>query len=187
LEAAYLFTSERLGFRNWLDKDVQPMSALNSDPEVMKYFPRTQTLANTQTFITRMQHMFAEKGYCYFAVDLLEDHSFIGFIGLMWQKDKALPVPYTDIGWRLKRSAWGNGYATEGAQACLKYAFQQLKLDRLLATATVENAPSESVMKKIGMHKIGEYNDPVFEHHPIYNACCIYEIRAEDYQAKNAH
>ena len=65
----YLFTSERLGFRNWID----------SDPDVMKFFPAPATKKQTIEFIDRMKLMYIEKGYCYFAVDELKDESFIGF------------------------------------------------------------------------------------------------------------
>ena len=78
----YLFVSERLGFRNWKKTDIKIMSGINADPIVMNYFPSVKTVNETIAFIERMQKQFTEKGFCYFAVDILESNELIGFIGL---------------------------------------------------------------------------------------------------------
>lgn len=114
-EEKYLFTSLRLIFRNWVEDDVMPLTELNQDPAVMKYFPSMQSEQQTREFILRMKSQCQEKGFCYFAVDQLGDKSIIGFIGLSVQTFDSDFTPSIDIGWRLKRTAWSNGYATEGA------------------------------------------------------------------------
>src|SRR3546814_9999473 len=120
----YLFTSERLGFRRWQEADVEPMRAINADPAVMEYFPSLQDQAETLAFIKRMQLQFDEKGFCYYAVDSLVDGAFIGFIGLSEKTFIADFTPCVDIGWRLAKNAWNQGFATEGAQKCLEHAFR---------------------------------------------------------------
>ena len=75
----YLFKSNRLGFRNWLASDIEKLAAINRDKEVMAFFPSIRTLQETKNFINRMQQQFSEKGYCYFAIDILEDDTLIGF------------------------------------------------------------------------------------------------------------
>ena len=94
----YLFTSERLGFRNWNDSDIEKMAAINNDPDVMEFFPATATYSQTADFIVRMKTMFTEKKYCYFAVDELSSGNFCGFIGLCDQNYEASFTPCTDIG-----------------------------------------------------------------------------------------
>ncbi len=116
----YIFTSQRLGFRNWLDSDLPKMAAINADEEVMRFFPSTQTKAKTEEFIKRMQAQFEKHGFCYFAVEILESKALIGFIGLSEQTYKADFTPCVDIGWRLGRTHWGKGYATEGAKRVLQ-------------------------------------------------------------------
>ena len=74
---SYLFTSTRLGFRNWRANDLEAMAAINADPQVMEFFPGIQDREHTAAFIQRMQQQYAEKGFCYFAVDKLEDGQFI--------------------------------------------------------------------------------------------------------------
>ncbi len=175
-EEKYLFTSSRLGFRNWIDDDVLPMTDLNQDPEVMKYFPSIQSEQQTRAFIVRMKSQFQEKGYCYFAVDLLVDKNFIGFIGLSVQTFESDFTPCIDIGWRLKRSVWNVGYATEGAERCIQFAFADLKLEDVYAMCPVINLPSENVMKKIGMKKIKTFIHPKIPSESALKKCVLYKI-----------
>src|SRR5947207_3093976 len=119
----YVFQSGRLGFRNWLTEDIKIMAEINADKKVMEFFANTQSKKQTIEFVERMQNQFSKKGFCYFAVDKFENNEFIGFIGLSEQTFEADFTPCIDIGWRLKRSEWNKGYATEGAKQCLDFAF----------------------------------------------------------------
>ncbi|WP_162903054.1 GNAT family N-acetyltransferase [Taibaiella koreensis] len=147
----YLFTTERLGFRTWTDEDLPAMAAINGDPAVMRHFPALQTMAETAAALQRFRNMYAEKGYCFYAVETLNEKQFIGFIGLSWITYEAPFTPCTEIGWRLSAASWGKGYATEGAKRCLEHAFHTLKLDNIKAVAPLVNEPSIRVMQKSGM------------------------------------
>ena len=138
----YLFTSERLGFRNWLDSDIDKMIDISSDPDVMEFFPAIATKIQTVDFIDKMKLMYIEKGYCYFAVDQLKDESFIGFIGLCYQTYESQFTPSVDIGWRLNKRYWNNGLATEGAKKCLDYAFNVIELESIISTTPITNTKS---------------------------------------------
>ena len=81
-----------------------------------------------------------------------------------------------DIGWRLKKSAWGNGFATEAAKACLDFAFSELKLNEIYSFATTNNKGSEAVMKKIGMNYIDTFNHPSLINHKNLEKCIVYQI-----------
>ena len=170
----YIFQSTRLGFRNWNEKDIAPMASISADEEVMKYFPAVATYEQTAAFIKRMQDEFAASGYCYFAVDELSTNTFIGFIGLSWKTFEADFTPCVDIGWRLSPSAWNKGFATEGAIRCLDYAFDALKLAKVYSMAPKINTPSEHVMLKAGMIKIGEFEHPLLQDHPELRQCVLY-------------
>lgn len=172
----YVFTSERLGFRSWQDTDLEHMAAINADPEVMRYFPALQDLEQTKAFVGRMQDMYADKGFCYFAVDLLETYEFIGFIGLSIPNYEAHFTPCIDIGWRLAKRFWGKGYAAEGALACLKYGFETLKFEEVVATCPTINTPSENVMIKAGMTFSGLFLHPLLHHTPHLQQCKLYKI-----------
>ncbi len=172
----YLFKSERLGFRNWVDADIPLMTAISGDQDVMKFFPAFATPKQTIEFIERMQTMFAEKGYCYFAVDRLSDNTFIGFIGLSDQDYDVEFAPCVDIGWRLDKQYWGNGFATEGAKRCLKYAFEKLKLENIKSTAPIINLNSIKIMEKIEMTKQLEFQHPKLLGNKALVNCVCYEI-----------
>lgn len=172
---SYLFTSARLGFRNWLHSDLEKLAAINSDPKVMEFFPGVLTLHETSDFIERMQEQFSKKGFCYFAVDKLADNEFIGFIGLSEKTFAADFTPCVDIGWRLKSSEWGNGYATEGAKRCLEYAFRELDLKSVVAMAPIINIKSEKIMQKIGMQKVKTFLHPLLENDKRLEECLLYE------------
>lgn len=173
----YIFTSARLGFRNWTDTDVLPMSEINMDEEVMKYFPSTQSIQQTAAFIERMRTQFKEIGYCYFAVDILENSTFIGFIGLSIPTFTSIYTPCTDIGWRLKKSEWNNGYATEGAKRCLQYAFDTLKLNEVYAFAPLANNKSWQVMEKLGMMKLDNFIHPLLHDTLQLKECVTYKMK----------
>ena len=172
----YLFKSRRLGFRNWLESDTEKLAAINADEEVMAFFPSTRTWQETKNFISGMQRQYGEKGYCYFAIDKLEDDTFIGFIGLSEQNYEADFTPCIDIGWRLAKIAWNKGYATEGAKRCLEYGLEKLKINKIYSIAPVINTKSEQVMKKIGMRKVKTFNHPQLPDNARLRKCVLYVI-----------
>jgi len=173
----YLFTSPRLGFRRWNDDDIDPMTRINNDPDVMRYFPAVQNSMQTEAFVKRMQNQFEERGYCYFAVDTLLDKQFIGFIGLSLQTFDASFTPCIDIGWRLAKDAWGNNYATEGALRCLQYGFDLPGVEEIYAMAPKVNELSINVMQKIGMRYVSDFRHPLLIDHPQLENCVLYKIQ----------
>jgi ribosomal-protein-alanine N-acetyltransferase len=172
-DKVYIFQSERLGFRKWIPSDHALFAALNADPVVMEYFPAPLTVPETDHFIERINNHFYEYSYGLYAVDSLEDNSFIGFIGLSHPRFESPFTPCVEIGWRLAKEYWNKGYATEGAIACLDYGFNTLNIDEILSFTAVQNVRSENVMKKIGMERIGEFDHPALpgswiERHVLY-------------------
>ncbi len=183
LKEKYIFKSERLGFRDWSETDLTEFAKINADLEVMEHFPKPLTEKETAEFIDRLKKHYTKNGFNYFATEILESGELIGFIGLAFQDYKTDFTPAVDIGWRLKKSAWGKGYATEGAKKCLEFAFIELNLDKIISTCTEKNSKSENVMKKIGMKKIGEFKHPKLKEYPEYEKCICYEINKNVWQS----
>ncbi|MFB6457853.1 GNAT family N-acetyltransferase [Chitinophaga sp. Hz27] len=156
----YLFTSDRLGFRKWLPEDLTPFAAINADPIAMEYFPMLMSEEETSNMIARIQQHFADHKYGLYAVDLLENGQFIGFIGFNHPTFESWFTPCVEIGWRLRPEVWNNGYATEGAIRCFEYAFHQLGFKEIYAFTTVSNKKSERIMLKAGMHHVGFFDHP---------------------------
>ncbi len=155
---------------------------MNSDVEVMKYFPKTLTKTENEELFKKLILEYKEHNHTYFATEILENNEFIGFIGLAYQEYRTEFTPSVDIGWRLKKSAWEKGYATEGAKRCLEYAFNELNLENIISTCVEKNFKSESVMKKIGMVKIGEFKHPKLKEYPEYEKCLCYGISKKMWQ-----
>lgn len=181
MKRTYIFKSERLGFRYWLASDLEPMAKINTDEKVMKFFPDVNSKEQTLNFIDRMQLQFEAKGFCYFAVDKLENNEFIGFIGLSEQNYKAEFTPCIDIGWRLKSSEWNKGFATEGAKKCLEYAFTDLKLEKIYSIAPKANSKSEHIMTNIGMKKLYEFEHAFLTNNERLKICVLYEMKNNNY------
>ena len=157
------FTTARLAFCMWQDHHRAPFAAMNADPEVMRHFPALLSAEQSNTSIDSWRQQFSERGWSNWAVERADSGEFIGFIGLSVPR-RVLPFsPCVEIGWRLKRSAWGQGFATEGASACLKVGFEQLGLDEIVSFTTLANTPSVAVMQRIGLHN--QHAD--FEHEGV--------------------
>ena len=172
----YLFTSERIGFRTWLDSDLEELSKMNLDGKVMEFFPTRYSIEDSKQFIFGQQMNYNENGFCYFAVEKLSNKEFIGFIGLseqLWESDF---TPAIDIGWRLKASAHGNGYATEGAKRCLDFGFNDLDINEIISVSPKVNLPSIKVMKKLGMKFREEFNHPKLEQDKYLERCVLYKV-----------
>ena len=171
----YLLQTERLGLRNWQHSDMDVFAEMNADKEVMAFFPNMlsneESLASAERF---MEH-FEKYGFTYFASETISDQQFIGFIGLMHQTYESPFTPCVDIGWRLRRTAWGKGFATEGAGACLNFAFSKIGLQEVIAVAPKLNVRSENVMQKIGMVKVGEFNHPKIKETSPLAICNVYK------------
>lgn len=172
----YIFISQRLGFRTWKDSDTDKLFAINSDKEVMEFFPHLPSLEQTKDFIDRMQNQFKKNGFCYFAVDVLETESFIGFIGIAEQTFEADFTPCVDIGWRLDKKYWNKGYASEGAKRCLEFAFEKIGLESIKAVAPKINLKSRKIMDKIGMKYIKDFKHPALKDNTRLGNCVLYEI-----------
>lgn len=146
-----MIETERLLLRQWREEDREPFYRLNSDARVMEFFPECLTRAQSDSLVERINEHFKKHGFGLLAAELREDQTFIGFAGVAVPSFKAHFTPCVEIGWRLAADYWGRGLATEGAQAVVKYAFDELALDALVSFAVPRNIRSRRVMEKIGM------------------------------------
>ena len=175
------FDTERLSFRAWQDRHREPFAAMNADAEVMRFFPALVTAEQTNAGIDVWRSQFAEKGWSNWAVELRETGEFIGFIGLSIPTRQLPFSPCVEIGWRMKRSAWGHGYATEGAKACLQLGFARLGLSEIVSFTTLANQPSIAVMQRIGISNTqADFEHPAVPEGHAQRMHCLYKItRAE--------
>jgi RimJ/RimL family protein N-acetyltransferase len=153
--------TERLLMRRWKASDRAPFAELNADPEVMRYFRGTLDREGSDAFVDRIEKAFDERGYGLWAVEVIATGEFIGFTGLALHTFEAHFTPAVEVGWRLARSAWGHGYATEAARAAIDFGFGTVGLDEIVSMTTTTNHRSRAVMERIGMSRRPEDD---FEH-----------------------
>ncbi len=141
----------RLRLRPWRQSDFAPFAALNADPAVMEHFPAPLSQAESDALAERIQAAMEERGWGLWAVEILGGEPFIGFVGLSIPRFEAHFTPCVEIGWRLARSAWGRGYATEAAQAALEFGFCNLGLGEIVSFTSAQNDRSRRVMERLQM------------------------------------
>ena len=168
----------RINLRPWLPNDLEPFAALNADPEVTRYFPAPLSREQSDSMAHKCQSLIAERGWGLWAAQCRESGEFLGMIGLH-VPTVALPfAPCVEIGWRLAQEHWGKGYATEGAQAALEFAFNELQLEELVSFTSIHNTRSEAVMQRLGMQRQPEtFSHPAVEAGHWLSEHCLYKIR----------
>ena len=162
MTAPVTLETERLILRPWRGEDRAPFAALNADPTVMEFFPKTLDTDESDAIVDRVQAGFAQHGYGPWALEVKGAASFIGFCGIWTPRFEAHFTPCIEIGWRLAFDAWGHGYASEASAAALEFGFERLGLSEIVAFATPDNHRSRRVMERLGMayDPAGDFDHP---------------------------
>lgn len=143
--------TERLILREWRDSDKIPFAELNANSEVMQFMPKHLSRDESDALVQRIEDHFAQNGFGLWAVEILGGGPFIGFVGLSIPRFRTSFTPCVEIGWRLARHAWGNGYATEAAHRALRFGFAELELSEIVSFTVPHNLRSRRVMERLGM------------------------------------
>ncbi len=172
--------SYRLLLCKWKAEDRDPFAALNADERVMRYFPSLLTHAESEAMLERNTAHFARHGFGLWAAELKATGEFAGFIGLSVPQFDAHFMPCVEIGWRLAARFWSQGLATDGAQAVLRFGFEELGLEEIVSFTAVENRASRRVMEKIGMVRDadGDFDHPSLPEGHALRRHVLYRIHA---------
>jgi RimJ/RimL family protein N-acetyltransferase len=176
--------TSRLVMRQWHQRDRAPFAALNGDPLVMAHFPSLLNRFQSDAMVDRCVEEPQGNGYGLWAVEVRASGDFIGFVGLSEPRWEAAFTPCTEIGWRLARSAWGHGYATEAANGTLATAFGRAGLAEVVSFTTTGNVDSQRVMQRIGMthDSIEDFDHPLVTDGPLRRHV-LYRIKKADWEA----
>ena len=144
-----IIETNRLLLRTFTIDDVQLIYDLNNDKDVTRftYDPIADISKATEVLEKIILPQYALYNHGRWAVHVKTGLPFIGWCGLKYRPERN----EVDLGYRFKRSAWGQGYATEAAYACVKYGFEKLKIGKITGRAVPENVGSWRVLEKIGM------------------------------------
>ena len=147
----------------------------------MEHFPALLTRDESDAMVDRCVERIQGDGYGLWAVEVKTSGKFIGFVGLAVPTWEAAFTACTEIGWRLARSAWGQGYATEAANAALSKAFRAVGLDDVVSFTTTRNLRSQHVMQRIAMtpDPFEDFNHPRVAEVPLRRHLLYRISRAE--------
>lgn len=147
-----ILATERLILRKITLDDLEDFYALDSNAAVHRYLGNNPVTSREQCegYIQNILEQYEQNGIGRFAMIDKTNGNLIGWAGLKYETG-IRPYAYYDIGYRLKECYWGQGYATEAAQATLAYGFDELRYDKICGAAHVDNVGSNKILQKIGL------------------------------------
>jgi ribosomal-protein-alanine N-acetyltransferase len=176
----------RLRLRGWREADLAPLAAMNADAEVMRHLGGPIGRRESDLILGRFLEKWAEEPrFGWWAVERRADGAFAGFVGLGCPDFEGPPAPCVEIGWRLARGMWGQGLATEAAQACLRHGFRTVGLPEILSFTVPANAASRRVMERLGMRRdaAADFDHPLVAAGSPLRRHVLYRIGRRDWEA----
>lgn len=143
----WVIETKRLRLREFDMSDASAFYALNADPKVLQNTGDKpfKTVEEAGQLIVNYDQ-YKQHGFGRWTVVSQETHEVLGWCGLKKHKEG-----FVDIGFRFFKKYWGKGYATEAAQACLEYGFNQKHVDEIIGRTSEENKASIRILEKIGL------------------------------------
>ncbi|SMQ57762.1 GNAT family protein [Agreia sp. VKM Ac-1783] len=174
----------RLILRRWRSSDREPYSAMNADPEVMRYFPSVLDRQRSDVSADRLDAGFDLHGHGRWALERRDTGEFIGFTGVGPMPEGVPGAGGMEVGWRIARAHWRQGFALEAATAALDAAFAPDAAPQLVevnSITAVGNEPSRGVMRRLGMRHVDDFEHPgVPEGSPV-RACVRYILSRDEW------
>ena len=148
--------TKRLVLRCWRDDDRDDFAQLNADPVVMDDLGGPITRAQSDRKLERYAESFERNGFGRWAVELNVDgagREFLGYAGVMPVGGEHPLGIHNEIGWRLRRAVWGQGYASEAATAALRDAVTRCGLREVVSYTAPDNVRSQAVMRRLDLRR----------------------------------
>src|SRR5215204_5332586 len=156
---AFLET-ERLVLRRFTEADVDNLFALDSDPDVMHFItggkPTPREMIQNETLPRFLGHYERFAGLGFWAAIEKSSGDFLGWFHFLPRQ--GAPPDEVELGYRLRRSAWGKGYGTEGSRALIRKGFTEAGVQRVVAETMAINAASRRVMEKAGLRYVRTFH-----------------------------
>ncbi|MBV9438359.1 MAG: GNAT family N-acetyltransferase [Candidatus Eremiobacteraeota bacterium] len=149
-DGAPTLESERIVLRPWRDDDIEAFVRISFDPRVMEFLVQ-RSAEQMREVAERCRSMLERDGYGSWVLEIKDVAPFAGTIALQNVPFEAAFTPAMEVGWRLAAAHWGRGYATEGARLALRFAFDVLHQEEVVALTVPANLRSQRVMERLGM------------------------------------
>jgi RimJ/RimL family protein N-acetyltransferase len=152
--------TERLLLRRFTESDVDSLSNLDGDPEVMRFItggkPTPRDVIRNETLPRFLRTYERSEGFGVWAAIERRSGEFVGWFEFYPREDA--DSDEVELGYRLRRSAWGKGYATEGSRALIRKGFTELGVRRVVAETMAVNTASRRVMEKAGLRYVRTFH-----------------------------
>jgi len=168
----------RLILRPWRAADLEPLFAINGDPDSMRYFPAAMTRTESDAWAERLQTHFEAHGWGFWAVEERNGAPFLGVVGLMHIPWEAPFTPAVEIGWRISPGFRGRGFATEAARLALDFGFGEAGLREIVAFTVPGNVASWRLMERLGMRRDATFDHPRLPEGHALRRHLLYRISA---------
>lgn len=143
--------TNRLILKQWTENLREPFAQMNTDAAVMADLGGPYNRAKSDRKFDRYRKSFDEDGLSRWAL-IDSNGEFVGYAGVIKSHDLSHPLGrHFDIGWRLHRNMWGQGYATEASLAALTDGFERCKMKEIVSYTDANNSRSQAVMERIGL------------------------------------
>lgn len=173
MDKSIFIETSRLLLRGWHEADLEDLIQMNADPEVMRFFPEPYSEDRSRDQYRLIQNEFEQVGFGLYAAEAKCSGEFMGYIGFHQASLQVDFCPCVEIAWRLAKRFWNQGYATEGAAACLAHGWNRLDFERVYSFTAVLNLPSQRVMQKSGMQLNQYFDNPELPpDHPLGPHVC---------------
>jgi RimJ/RimL family protein N-acetyltransferase len=147
-----MIETPRLRLRSWRDADRDAFAAMNSGREVMGDLGGPLGRAASDAKLDRYAAAYNQHGFCRWVIED-RDGAFLGYCGVMPSHGDHPLGPHFEIGWRLVRTAWSCGFASEAARAALDDVFDRVTLAEVLSYTAPDNLRSQRVMERLGLRR----------------------------------
>lgn len=151
--------TERLGLRKMSADDFDDVAQMLLNPEVMYAWEHEFSLRDVEEWIKKNMLYYEDFGYAYFLAEDILSGDVVGQIALL--QDFVNGKNYHEVGYIIKKEYWGKGYACEGANALVQYAFETLNVPEVIAEIRPMNIWSINVAQRLGMVLKDEFSKNV--------------------------
>ena len=156
-----MIETDRLVLRHWQEGDLPAFRAQSFDEEGMRFLIAIEDEAAFEAMLARLDLWRDTIGHTFWAVISKSDGAFLGLCGLKHGGRGTAIEGMTEIGWRLGKEYWGQGYAREAAQVVLDWAWASLEVAEIAAITASTNAASWRLMQRLGMKRQHDFD---FDH-----------------------
>jgi RimJ/RimL family protein N-acetyltransferase len=176
--------TERLNIREISEKDLDGIIKLNSDIQVMEFFPKILSYDESKIFLNKLILHQKEFGFSMNSLYLKETNEFVGLTGLIKPSFEADFTNHYEIGWKILPKFWGKGLVVEAARDCLNFGFEVLGEKKIISFTSKLNLKSKRVMEKLAMNYVKNFEHPFIQSSHKLCEHVLFELKKTDWISK---